>query len=179
MDPRPPLDARLAAIDLLVLDVDGVLTDGSIIVDDHGVESKHFNVRDGAAIALWIKLGKRAAILSGRSARCVDHRAADLGIAPVVQGSGDKGADLRAMLARLGTDAARAAFVGDDLADLPALDLAAFAACPADAAPEVRRAVDLVADAPGGRGAVREVVETILKAQGLWPEARPARARSA
>lgn len=172
---RPPLTAdRLAAIELLVLDVDGVLTDGSIIVDDRGVESKHFHVRDGAAIALWNRLGRRTAILSGRSARCVDHRAADLGIGPVVQGSGDKGRDLASMLAELGLPADRVAFVGDDLADLPALDLAGFAACPADAAPEVAAAVDLVTGAPGGRGAVREVVEALLKAAGRWPGVRPA-----
>ena len=177
---RPPLTAdRLARIELLVLDVDGVLTDGSIIVDDHGVESKHFHVRDGAAIVLWNKLGNRTAILSGRSARCVDHRAADLGIKPVIQGSADKGHDLATMLAGLDLAADQVAFIGDDLADLPALDLAGFAACPADAAPEVREFADFVAEAPGGRGAVREVVEAILKATGRWPEFRPADAASA
>ena len=177
---RPPLTPdRLGRIALLVLDVDGVLTDGSIIVDDHGVESKAFHVRDGAAIVLWNRLGHRTAILSGRSARCVDHRAADLGIKPVVQGSGDKGRDLAAMLDELDLTADRVAFVGDDFADLPALDLAGFAACPADAAPEVRGAVDLVTAAPGGRGAVREVIEAILKATGRWPEFRPVGATSA
>lgn len=174
----PDLADRLAPIDLLVLDVDGVLTDGGIVVDDHGVESKRFHVRDGAAIALWNKLGKRTAILSGRSAKCVDVRAAELGIRPVVQGSSSKGEALRSMLADLGVAPGRAAFVGDDLADLPALAIAGFAACPADAAPEVRRAVDYVAAAGGGSGAVREVVEVILKAQGSWPVMPPARTRS-
>ena len=177
---RPlPIADRLATIDLLVLDVDGVLTDGSIIIDDNGVESKHFHVRDGAAIALWIKLGKRSAILSGRSARCVGHRAADLKIHPVIQGSSDKGRDLREMLDRLGIEPSQVAFMGDDFADLPAIELAGISACPSDAAAEVRRLTDLVTEAPGGRGAVRELVETILKAQGLWPDFRASRLESA
>ena len=166
-------DDRLAAIDLLVLDVDGVMTDGSIIIDDNGVESKHFHVRDGSAIAFWNKIGKRTAILSGRSARCVDRRAAELSIRPVVQGATDKGQALQAMLADLGVTASQVAFIGDDLADLPALELAGFAACPADAAAEVRAIVDLITQAPGGRGVVREVVETILKVQHAWPVLPP------
>ena len=175
----PDLADRLARIKLLVLDVDGVLTDGGIIVDDHGVESKQFHVRDGAAIALWHKLGRQTAILSGRSARCVAIRAAELAIRPVVQGAADKGASLQAMLADLGLVAAEVAFMGDDLADLPALELAGFSACPGDAAPEVCGRVDLVTRASGGRGAVREVVETILKAQKAWPEVPPVRHESA
>ena len=177
-DPHPnlPPDDALARIRLLVLDVDGVLTDGSIIVDDNGVESKHFHVRDGAAIALWNASGGRTAILSGR---CVDRRAAELKIHPVVQGSGDKGASLRAILAEVGLDPDRAAFVGDDLADLPALAVVGLAACPADAAAEVRAASHLVTVAPGGRGAVREVVERLMRAQGTWPGFASGPARSA
>ena len=170
---------RLRRVELLVLDVDGVLTDGSIIVDDHGVESKRFHVRDGAAIALWHKSGKRTAILSGRAARCVDRRAAELKIAPVVQGSSDKGRDLSVILRDLGLQPDQVGFMGDDLADLPALGLAGFAACPADAAAEVRRAVDLITDAPGGRGAVREVIERLMRAQGTWPLVPPDRAATA
>ena len=161
--------SRLAAIKLLVLDVAGVLTDGAIIIDDHGVESKHFHVRDGAAIALWNKQGNRTAILSGRSARCVDVRAAELKIAPVVQGASDKGEALRAMLLQLEISADQVGFMGDDLADLPAFETAGFSACPADAAPEVRSCADLVTLARGGRGAVREVVEHLLKARDSWP----------
>ena len=169
-----PLVDRLAPIQLLVLDVDGVLTDGSIIIDDQGIESKHFHVRDGSAIALWNKLGKRTAILSGRSARCVALRAAELAIAPVIQGSSDKGEALRTMIGELGLVPEQVGFMGDDLADLPALALAGFAACPSDAAAEVRAAAHFMSAAPGGRGAVREVVETVLKAQGAWPEFRSA-----
>ena len=162
------LAGRCAPIELLVVDVDGVLTDGVIAIDDRGVETKHFHVRDGSAFTFWRALGKRAAILSGRWAPVVNRRAAELGIAPVIQGAAEKGSSFRALIAQLGLDAAQVCYVGDDLADLPVLAAVGLAACPADAAPEVRRAVHLVTGADGGRGAVREVVETILKHQGSW-----------
>src|SRR3954466_5674326 len=95
------LNARLEAIRLLVVDVDGVLTDGVIALDDRGVETKHFHVRDGSAIALWRKSGRRGAILSGRRAECVDRRAAELGISPVIQGAASKIEPFRAILAEL------------------------------------------------------------------------------
>jgi 3-deoxy-D-manno-octulosonate 8-phosphate phosphatase (KDO 8-P phosphatase) len=165
-----PLDlaARCGPVELLLVDVDGVLTDGVIAVDDHGVETKHFHVRDGSAFDLWRKAGKRAAILSGRWAPAVDRRAAELGIAPVIQGASRKGEPFRRLIAELGLDAAQVCYVGDDLADLPVLHAVGLAACPADAAPEVRQAAHLVAQANGGRGAIREVVEVILKHQGAW-----------
>jgi 3-deoxy-D-manno-octulosonate 8-phosphate phosphatase (KDO 8-P phosphatase) len=160
--------ARCRAIELLVLDVDGVLTDGVIAVDDHGVETKHFHVRDGAGLTAWRRLGKRAAILSGRSARAVEHRAADLSIAPVLQGVERKSGAFRSLLKELGLEPGQACYMGDDLADLGPLRLAGLAACPADAAAEVRDVAHLVTTAPGGRGAVREVIEAILGAQGVW-----------
>jgi len=162
------LAARCGPIALLLVDVDGVLTDGVIAVDDRGVETKHFHVRDGSAFALWRKAGKRAAILSGRWAPLVDRRAAELGIAPVIQGAAEKGGPFRALIADLGLDARQVCYMGDDLADLPVLTAVGLAACPADAAAEVRRAAHVVTAAPGGRGAVREVVELILKHQGAW-----------
>ena len=164
------LAMRCQAVEFLVLDVDGVLTDGVIAIDDRGVETKHFHVRDGSAIALWRKSGRRVAILSGRSAPCVDHRAAELGIAPVVQGAKEKGKPFRAMLAEVGLDPSRVCYIGDDLADLPVLAIAGLAACPADAAPEVLAAAHLVATAKGGRGAVREIIDAILEAQGIRDE---------
>lgn len=172
--PTPPtaIDAELAdlcgPIELLLLDVDGVLTDGVIALDDRGVETKHFHVRDGSALNLWRKAGKRAAILSGRRAPLVDRRAAELGIFPVIQGASRKGAPFRALIRGLGLDARQVCFMGDDLADLPVLVAVGLAACPSDAAPEVRDAARVVTRAPGGRGAVREVVELILKHQGSW-----------
>lgn len=166
--PAAGLGARCGRIELLVLDVDGVLTDGLIVIDDEGIESKRFHVRDGAGIALWRKAGKRVAILSGRRSAAVDHRAAELGITRVVQGAEEKSAPLRKLAAEFGLEPRQVCYMGDDLADLPALALAGLAACPADAAPEVCAAAHYVAARPGGRGAVREVVELVLGHQELW-----------
>ena len=169
--PRPPvadLAARFGPIELLVVDVDGVLTDGVIAVDDHGVETKNFYVRDGSAIHLWRKSGRKVAILSGRWTPAVDRRAAELGIETVIQGHPQKAEPFRTLLKSMGFSPAQACYVGDDLPDLPAMAQAGLAACPADAVSEVRQAAHLVTTAPGGRGAVREVIETILTQQGAW-----------
>jgi 3-deoxy-D-manno-octulosonate 8-phosphate phosphatase (KDO 8-P phosphatase) len=162
------LSARCAAIELLAVDVDGVLTDGAIVIDDRGVESKHFYVRDGLAYSLWHRAGRRSAILSGRRAEVVERRAAELQIGHVAQGLAEKGEPFRALLASLDLQPRQVCFVGDDLVDMPVLRAVGLAACPADAPAEVRQSVHLVTSAFGGRGAVREVVEVILKAQGLW-----------
>src|SRR5918997_744991 len=129
------LAGRCALIELLVVDVDGVMTDGVIAIDDRGVETKHFHVHDGSALSLWRKAGKRAAILSGRWAPLVNLRAAELGIAPVIQGVARKGEPFRTLLGQLGLDARQVCYVGDDLADLPVLLAVGLAACPADALP--------------------------------------------
>src|SRR3954470_3813315 len=113
--PDAELAARCGPIELLLVDVDGVLTDGVIAIDDHGVETKHFHVRDGSALNLWRRSGKRAAILSGRTAPAVDRRAAELGIAPVIQGAAEKGEPFRALIAELGLEARQVCYVGDDL----------------------------------------------------------------
>ncbi len=168
IDSATDLAARCGPIELLVLDVDGVLTDGVIAIDDRGVETKHFHVRDGSALSIWRKAGKRSAILSGRWAPLVNRRAAELGIDPVIQRAERKGEALRRMLSELNLEPRQTCFVGDDLADLPALALTGLAACPADAAAEVLDLAQFVTKAPGGRGAVREVVELILKCQGSW-----------
>jgi 3-deoxy-D-manno-octulosonate 8-phosphate phosphatase (KDO 8-P phosphatase) len=162
------LAARCRSIELLVADVDGVLTDGVIALNDQGVETKHFSVRDGMAYTLWHRAGKQAAILSGRRAAVVEQRAAELKIAHVLQGHEHKAAPLRTLIEWLGFSPRQVCFVGDDLADLPALHAVGLAACPADAVAEVKEASQLVTQALGGRGAVREVVEVILKSQGMW-----------
>jgi 3-deoxy-D-manno-octulosonate 8-phosphate phosphatase (KDO 8-P phosphatase) len=162
------LAARCAGIELLAVDVDGVLTDGVIVLDDHGVESKHFHVRDGLGYSLWHKAGKRSAILSGRRAEVVDRRAAELKISHVAQGLAEKSEAFTNLLDHYGLKRSQVCFVGDDLVDLPVLRAVGLAACPADAVAEVRESVHLVTSARGGGGAVREVIEIILKAQGLW-----------
>lgn len=162
------LAERCAAIELLVLDVDGVLTDGAIVIHDDGSESKAFHVRDGWGLAAWRRAGGKSALLSGRSSKAVSRRAAELGVDAVVQGAASKAKPFRQILAELGVAADRACYMGDDLPDLPVLALAGLSACPSDAVAEVRGAVHYVATVGGGRGAVREVIEMILKHRGEW-----------
>ena len=162
------LAERCGPIELLIADVDGVLTDGAIALDAAGAEIKHFHVRDGLGYALWHRAGKRSAILSGRRAEAVERRAAELSIGFVLQGHDAKAAPFRDLVGRLGLEPRQVCYVGDDLPDLPVLRAVGLAACPADAVAEVRGAAHLVTLAPGGRGAVREVVEVILKAQQKW-----------
>ena len=141
----------------------------SIAVDDRGVETKHFQRQATAAgIALWRKAGKKVAIISGRSANCVDVRAAELGIAPVIQGSTDKKAAILWLLREFGLEEGQVCSMGDDLADLPMLGVSGLAACPGDASPEVVESAHYVSQHRGGRGAVREVIEVLLKNQGAW-----------
>jgi len=164
------LAARCQIIELLITDVDGVLTDGVLGVDDNGVETKHFYVRDGMAFTLWRRAGKNAAILSGRSSLAVQRRATELKISHVLQGHEHKDEPFRTLIGGLGLSPEQVCFVGDDLADLPVLKVVGLAACPSDASVEVKDLAHLVTTAPGGRGAVREVVEVILKSQGSWNE---------
>jgi 3-deoxy-D-manno-octulosonate 8-phosphate phosphatase (KDO 8-P phosphatase) len=162
------LAARCQSIELLVADVDGVLTDGAVVLDDRGVETKYFHVRDGVAFSLWHRAGKQAAILSGRRVQAVERRAAELRIAHVLQGHEEKVVPFQVLIDRLGLAERQVCFVGDDLPDLPVLLSVGLAACPADAVAEVKGAAHLVTGTPGGRGVIREVVELILKSQGKW-----------
>jgi len=150
------------------MDVDGTLTDGTLTYAADGSELKSFHARDGLGIKLLPKVGITPAIISGRSSTPTSRRARELGINLVCQGVGDKVACLETLLARLELGAERAAFVGDDLSDLPPMRLCGFSAAPADAAPEVRAEADFVSSLPGGRGAVREAVEALLRQEGLW-----------
>ena len=164
------LPARAAAIELLLLDVDGVLTDGSVIYADDGSELKRFHVRDGSGLKLWHAAGKRSAIVSGRKSVAVERRASELGIRPVLQGRDDKLAAFAEVLAWLGYTPAQVCAVGDDLPDVPVLRTCGLAVAVADACPEARAAAHYVTAAAGGRGAVREAIEWLLKAQGRWTE---------
>ncbi len=161
---------RIARLKLLIFDVDGVLTDGSIIVTDSGEEAKRFHVRDGFAIKAAQKLGYEVGIITGRCTRAVTHRAEDLAIDRVIQRCSNKGEGISQMCEQAGIDVSEAFFMGDDLIDLPAMNRAGVAAAPADAASEVREVVDYVTQAKGGRGAVREAIEWLLKQRGQWEQ---------
>jgi 3-deoxy-D-manno-octulosonate 8-phosphate phosphatase (KDO 8-P phosphatase) len=155
-------------IELLVLDVDGVLTDNSFLLRAEGGEQKAFYAPDGFGLKLLMRAGVRTAFLTGRNSPVVERRARELGVDLVVQGRDDKGAAFPEVCAQLGVDPARAGYVGDDLVDLAAMKRAGFSAAPADARPEVRARVEYVASARGGRGAVRDICEEILRRLGCW-----------
>jgi 3-deoxy-D-manno-octulosonate 8-phosphate phosphatase (KDO 8-P phosphatase) len=164
-------NAPAANIELLCLDVDGVMTDGGIRLDDNAVETKRFHVRDGTGIKLWMKLGYHVAIITGRTGQVVGHRARELGITHVIQGTRDKAASLEQLLGELSLPAQRAAVMADDLPDLPMMRRAGYAVAVADAVEEVRAEAAFVTTRPGGAGAVREAVEHLLKAKDRWQEA--------
>jgi 3-deoxy-D-manno-octulosonate 8-phosphate phosphatase (KDO 8-P phosphatase) len=159
---------RIAAIELLVLDVDGVLTDGHITYTDAGHEIKSFHVRDGTGIKVWRLSGKRTAILTGRSSPIVNRRAAELGIDVVVQGNDKKLEGFRRILSETGLRADQACMVGDDLPDLSVLRECGIGVAVANAAPELKAAAAYVTSLPGGDGAVREVIEWLMRSQGTW-----------
>jgi len=165
------LRERLAKVQLLVFDVDGVLTQGEIIYTDEGAEAKVFDVRDGLGIRVASAAGLGLALMTGRASSVVQRRARDLRVPEVLQRVGDKAAALRKLAEGKGIPLERVAFMGDDLNDLEAMRVAGVSIAPADGAAEVREEADLVTDAPGGRGAAREAVEAILRAQGRWEEA--------
>ena len=165
-------DVRMRAgrVKLILLDVDGVLTDGSIRLGAGGDEGRTFFVRDGLGIRMGQEAGLQFAILSGRESAAVARRAAELGIAEVQQRVRNKGPAFREIVDRLGFGTEATCFVGDDLIDLPALRLAGLAVAPADADPEVRSRAHYVTRCAGGQGAVREVVDLVLRASGKWHE---------
>jgi 3-deoxy-D-manno-octulosonate 8-phosphate phosphatase (KDO 8-P phosphatase) len=174
MPPTRTLRDRCLAVELLVVDVDGVLTDGRIIHGSGALELKEFHVRDGSGLKVWHGCGKRTGVVTGRRSSAVEVRAAELGIGLVVQGAADKRAAFDDVLARAGVRPDAVCFVGDDLPDLPPLLQCGLAVAVADACPEARVAAHYVTQAAGGRGAVREVIELILRCQGAWQEAVPA-----
>jgi 3-deoxy-D-manno-octulosonate 8-phosphate phosphatase (KDO 8-P phosphatase) len=162
------LPARAATVKLLLLDVDGVLTDGRVTYTDAGDEVKRFHVRDGSGLKIWQSLGLRAAVLSGRASRAVERRATELGLAPVIQGRSDKLPAFRDLLAALELRPEQVCAVGDDLPDLPVLVRCGLSVAVADACPEVRAAAHWTTPAAGGAGAVREAIEWVLKLRGEW-----------
>jgi 3-deoxy-D-manno-octulosonate 8-phosphate phosphatase (KDO 8-P phosphatase) len=159
---------RAAGVRLFLMDVDGVLTDGGIIFDASGVETKRFNVRDGHGIKMLQRAGVPVGIITGRTSEVVTIRARELGIDIVRQGTFDKLAACREILAGTGILPAETAYAGDDIVDLPLLRAVGFSAAPSDAEPYVLDAVHYVASRPGGQGAVREITEFLLRARGSW-----------
>jgi 3-deoxy-D-manno-octulosonate 8-phosphate phosphatase (KDO 8-P phosphatase) len=155
-------------LQLLVLDVDGVMTDGRIILTPDGHEIKAFDCKDGAGIKYWIRAGGQVAFITGRGSPAVQLRADDLGVQVVRMHAKDKLAVYREVLAELGLDAAQAVVMGDDLPDLPLLRECGFSAGPCDAVPDIRQEVDYITTLPGGRGCVREVIDMVLKKSGRW-----------
>lgn len=155
-------------IRLLLFDVDGVLTDGVVMVHSDGSESKAFHIRDGAAMVWAQRAGLTVGLLSARTSGATTHRAAQLGIRLVVQGVTNKLDAYERIVRDAGLTDEAVAYMGDDLLDLPVLARAGLSAAPADGAPEVRAHVDWVSAHGGGRGAVRELVELVLRAQERW-----------
>ena len=162
--------ARAARVRLLAMDVDGTLTDGTLLIGSAAELAKGFSVRDGFGLTLLAKAGIELAIITGRQSSIVDRRAAELGIRRVHQAAKDKLATLQQLCRQAGISLEEASFVGDDWPDLPAMRACGLAAAPADAVEEVREAAHWVATARAGAGAVRELAMFILDAQGRRAE---------
>ncbi|HEY8540383.1 MAG TPA: 3-deoxy-manno-octulosonate-8-phosphatase KdsC [Steroidobacteraceae bacterium] len=154
---------RARDIRLLVLDVDGVLTDGRLYFSARGEELKCFHVRDGAGIVHLLRAGIQVAVISGRSSKAVERRMSELGVTWVRQGVNDKLVALRELLDMLGLGPQAVAVVGDDVADLPILEIARLAVAVADAHASVKSRAHFITQLPGGQGAVREVCDLILE----------------
>jgi 3-deoxy-D-manno-octulosonate 8-phosphate phosphatase (KDO 8-P phosphatase) len=162
------IEERASRVRLLLFDVDGVLTDGVIVMHADGSESKGFHIRDGAAIVWAQRAGLTVGLLSARASGATAQRAAQLAIRVVVQGVADKLTGYEQILRETGLDDGSVAYMGDDLLDLPVLARAGLSGAPADAAAEVRERVHWVSGHGGGRGAVRELIELVLRAQQRW-----------
>ncbi len=161
---------RCKQIQFLLVDVDGVLTDGRITYSDRGDEIKTFHVRDGGAFKVWRLAGKSLGILSGRRSEIVMRRGLELGASVILQGIEDKRVAYEDLLAERNLNADEVCYLGDDLIDVPVLRRCGLAATPADACAEAQASAHYVAQAVGGAGVVREVIELILKTQNLWED---------
>lgn len=162
------LETRARAVRMVIFDIDGVLTDGSLFFGDDGQEYKAFNSRDGHGIKMLRATGVEVGIITGRTSRVVLHRAHNLGITRIVQGAEDKLAALDDMLREYALHASQIAYLGDDIVDLPVLNRCGLPACVPDAPPEVKHRCQYITQAGAGRGAARELCEMIMRAQGTW-----------
>ena len=159
---------EIPALRFLILDVDGVMTDGSIGYVSNGDELKSFDSKDGVGMKYWMRAGHHIGIISGRTSPAVTKRGEELGVQFIAQKVADKLSVAEKMLAEAGVSFSETAVIGDDLPDIPLIRRAALGVAVADAAPEVKDAARCITINPGGRGAVRETVEAILKAQDRW-----------
>jgi len=164
------LETMASSIELILSDVDGVLTDGGLYFDNSGVESKRFHIRDGLGIKLWQRAGYRFGILTARTSQIVKVRAAELGIDIVRQGFENKLPTAMEVIRELRLSPNQVCYIGDDLTDLPVMRQVGLGVAVADAADDVRLAAGHVTQLPGGHGAVRELVETLLKAKFRWDD---------
>lgn len=169
------MNARAASVRLLVLDADGVLTDGRIVYTSQGLETKAFHVRDGLGMKVWRELGFKLAICTGRGGEAVRRRAAELHADAFREAVGDKRQAILEIAAVQGVAPSEVAVMGDDWPDLPAFEVAGYAMAPGDAHPDVRTKAHFVTRALGGAGAVREAIEHLIDAKGLLAEARAGR----
>jgi len=168
---RLMMEDKAAKIKTLILDVDGVLTDGRITINDRGEEIKSFHARDGLGLRLLMNAGIDVIIITGRKSEVVAHRARELGIKEVYQGIKDKGALCKKLMKQKQLEKDQLCCIGDDLPDLPVFHLAGLSIAVADAATEVRHAAGIITKNEGGKGAVREACEIILKTRKTWEEA--------
>jgi 3-deoxy-D-manno-octulosonate 8-phosphate phosphatase (KDO 8-P phosphatase) len=164
------MNERLKDIRLLLLDVDGVMTDGGIIYDSNGLETKVFNVKDGHGIKMLQRCGIEVGIITGRTSLVVEIRAKELGIQLVYQGALKKLDSYEEIKQKTGLSDSQIAYIGDDVIDVPVMRRVVFAAAPSDGVAEARNVAHFVTSCGGGRGAVREVCDLILKGRGLWDE---------
>jgi len=160
----------MKTIKVLVLDADGVLTDGKIYFNDRGEEMKAFNSKDGHGIKLIMRAGLSVAIITGRTSKALEHRAGELGITHLIQDAKDKRAALYELANRIGCHPKEMAYMGDDVVDLPAMVLCGLSFAPADAMEMVKSQVDHVTECSGGYGAVREAIEILLKHMGMYDQ---------
>jgi YrbI family 3-deoxy-D-manno-octulosonate 8-phosphate phosphatase len=163
-------DEACRSVELILSDVDGVLTDGGIIYDNQGVEIKRFDIQDGLGIRLWQRAGFRFGFLTSRSSQSVRLRAAELGVELLRQGCDEKLPVAQQIVRDLGLTPGKVCYIGDDLPDLAVLRYVGWSVAVADAVAEVRAVAAMVTSRPGGHGAVRETIELILKKKGMWED---------
>ena len=164
------IDQKVQPVSMILCDVDGVLTDGGITYDNQGIETKQFHVRDGLGIQLWQKAGYKFGLLTARSSHIVQVRAGELGVDIIRQGFSDKLPVAQQIVTEFGLEAENVCYVGDDLTDFELMKYVGFGVAVADAVDEIKDVADHVTRLSGGQGAVRELIETMLKSQQRWDE---------